>query len=150
MYLIDTNHCSRIIEGEPSVIHKLDQVGDYFVSTCVIVAGELQFMVQKSARKAENLNTINEFLKNIKIYPINKEVADIYGNFKYRLYDHFSSKDRKKRDKTKIHKLGFSENDLWIAAIAKRNDLIIVSADNDSKRMKEALDILIVSWYNPV
>jgi tRNA(fMet)-specific endonuclease VapC len=66
------------------------------------------------------------------------------------LYDHFSSKDREKREKTKIHKLGFSENDLWIAAIAKRNDLIIVSADNDFKRMKEALDILIVSWYNPV
>ena len=136
--------------GEPSVVHKLDQVGDYFVSTCVIVAGELQFMVQKSTRKAENLSTINEFLKNIKIYPIDKEVADIYGNFKYMLYDHFSSKDRTKRDKTKIHKLGFSENDLWIAAIAKRNDLIIVSADNDFKRMKEALDILIVSWYNPV
>ncbi|MGD2092284.1 MAG: PIN domain-containing protein [Candidatus Aminicenantes bacterium] len=46
--------------------------------------------------------------------------------------------------------MGFSENDLWIAAIAKRNDLIIVSADNDFKRMKEALDILIVSWYNPI
>jgi tRNA(fMet)-specific endonuclease VapC len=125
-------------------------MGDVSLATCVIVAGELQFMVQKSKKRAENLRTINEFLKNIKIYPIDNNVAEIYGNFKYSLYEHFGPKDKKQREQTKIHKLGFSENDLWIAAIAKRNDLIIVSADGDFKRMKEALDIDLESWYNTV
>ncbi len=150
MYLLDTNHCSRIIEGEPIVISRLEQVGDVLLATCVIVSGELQFMVQKSKKREENLRTINEFLKNIKIYPVDNKVAEIYGNFKYSLYEHFGPKDRKQREQTKIHKLGFSENDLWIAAIAKRNDLIIVSADGDFKRMKEALDIDLESWYNTV
>lgn len=147
MYLLDTNHCSRIIQGEPSVIARLEQAGDIFISTCVIVAGELRFMVQKSEQKARNLPTINKFLKNIKIYPIDYKVAEIYGNFKFNLYEHFGPKERKKREATKIHKLGFSENDLWIAATAKRNKLIILSSDSDFKRMQEVLDISIEAWY---
>jgi tRNA(fMet)-specific endonuclease VapC len=107
-------------------------------------------MGQKSTEKEKNLYIINEFLKNIKIYPIDKLVAEIYGDFKFSLYDHFGPRDRSKRSQTEIHKLGFSENDLWIAATAKRNDLIIVSSDSDFNRMKEVLDIAIESWYNPV
>jgi hypothetical protein len=41
------------MEGEPSVVYKLDQVGDYFVSTCVIVAGELQVQVTGEGDKKE-------------------------------------------------------------------------------------------------
>jgi tRNA(fMet)-specific endonuclease VapC len=115
----------------------------------VIVAGELRFMVQKSARKADNLHTINRFLEKIKIYPIDDMVAEIYGIMKFDLYSHFGPKDREERKQTKIHKLGFTENDLWIAALAKRNDLTIVSADSDFRRMQEVLDISVVSWYNP-
>jgi tRNA(fMet)-specific endonuclease VapC len=150
MYLLDTNHCSRVIQGEPSVIRRLEQAGDVFVGTCAVVAGELQFMGQKSTEKEKNLYIINGFLKNIKIYPIDNFVAEIYGDFKFSLYEHFGPRDRSKRTQTEIHKLGFSENDLWIAATAKRNDLIIVSSDSDFIRMKEVLDISIESWYNPV
>jgi tRNA(fMet)-specific endonuclease VapC len=149
MYLLDTNHCSRIIQGEPSVISRLVKAGDMFVSTCVIVAGELQFMVHKSKEKDKNLHTINEFLNSINVYPLDTRVADIYGEFKFNLYDRFGPKDRKKRNSTGIHKLGFSENDLWIAATAKRNNLIIVSADSDFVRMKEGLDISVETWYHP-
>lgn len=147
MYLLDTNHCSRIIQGEPSVIARLEQAGDMFVATCVIVAGELRFMVQKSEQKDKNLLTLNEFLKTIKIYPLDNKVAEIYGDFKYNLFEHFGPKEKKKRETTKIHKMGFSENDLWIAATAKRNDLVIVSSDSDFKRMQEVLDISIEAWY---
>ena len=150
MYLLDTNHCSRIIQGEPSVVARMEQAGDAFVATCVIVAGELRFMVQKSVKKAENLRTINEFLKSIKIYPLDNKAAQIYGIYKFQLYERFGPKDKKERSQTQIHKLGFSENDLWIAAVAKSNDLIIVSTDSDFNRMTDVLDISVVSWYNPV
>lgn len=151
MYLLDTNHCSRIIQGEPSVIARLEQAGDSFVATCVIVAGELRFMVQKSAKRTENLKTVTEFLNSLKIYHVDNKVADIYGDYKFSLYRHFGPKDKRERGQTKIHKLGFSENDLWIAAIAKRHGLtIVVSTDSDFKRMKEVLDISFVSWYAPV
>jgi tRNA(fMet)-specific endonuclease VapC len=150
MYLLDTNHCSRIIQGELSVIARLEQAGDAFVSICAIVAGELRFMVQKSDKKDQNLNIVNSFLENIRVYPIDSEVAKIYGDFKFNLYEHFGPKEKKKREQLKIHKLGFTENDLWIAATAKKNNLIIVSSDTDFKRMQEVLDIAVESWYNPL
>jgi len=150
MYLLDTNHCSRIIQGELSVIARLVQEGDAFVSTCAVVAGELRFMVQKSEKKDQNLKIVNSFLENIRIFPIDSEVARIYGDFKFDLYEYFGPKEKKKREQIKIHKLGFTENDLWIAAAAKNNNLIIVSSDADFKRMQEILDIVVESWYNPL
>lgn len=150
MYLLDTNHCSRIIQGEPSVIARLGHAGELYVSTCVIVAGELRFMANKSSEKERNRLVINDFLRNIKIYPIDKAVADIYGDYKFQLYNHFGPKEKAKREQTRIHKLGFSENDLWIAAIAKRNDSVIVSSDGDFRRMSEVLDLNFESWYLPL
>lgn len=93
---------------------------------------------------------IIEFLDSIRIYPVDNNAAAIYGYFKFKLYEHFGPKDKKEKSQTKIHKLGFSENDLWIAAIAKCNDLTIVSTDSDFIRMKEVLDIDLVSWYVPL
>lgn len=149
MYLLDTNHCSCILQGDPSVISNFMQVGDATVSTCVIVVGELRFMVQKSTKKTENLYVIDNFLNSIRVYPIDSYVAEIYGDFKYRLYERFGPKEKAKRRQVQIHQLGFSENDLWIAAIAKRNNLTVVSTDSDFLRMNEVLDISITSWHNP-
>ena len=46
-------------------------------------------------------------------------------------------------------KLGFSDNDLWIAAIAKRYGLIVVSADHDFQRLKGIAELSVESWWTP-
>jgi len=43
-------------------------------------------------------------------------------------------------------KLGFGENDLWIAAIAKQFQLIVVSSDKDFERIREVENICLESW----
>ena len=43
--------------------------------------------------------------------------------------------------------LGFDENDLWIAAVALQNDLIVVSSDSDFQRIKQVENKLTIeSW----
>jgi len=82
IYLLDTNHCSRIIFGDPVVIEQLRTHQTQNIATSVIVRGELYFMVQKSEHQAENLNAVNRLLERIMIYSIDGGVADCYGQLK--------------------------------------------------------------------
>jgi tRNA(fMet)-specific endonuclease VapC len=71
MYLLDTNHCSRIIFGETNVIRGLQEHIGLEVATSVIVQGELLYMVQKSSQYEANLRFVRTFLQTINLYPIN-------------------------------------------------------------------------------
>jgi len=66
MYLLDTNHCSRLLQGHPQLVKKLSTIDNTLVATCVIVQGELVFMAQRSARQAENLRNVKSFLQKIR------------------------------------------------------------------------------------
>ena len=114
MYLLDTNHCSRLLQGHPAIVSKLQDLGDTPIETCVIVRGELIFMAQKSEQKAENLYQVHQFLSDILVYPIDDETADIYGTLKAAILDRFGPREKTQRRKTEMTKRGFSENDLWI------------------------------------
>ncbi|MEQ9553715.1 MAG: hypothetical protein RIM23_29345 [Coleofasciculus sp. G3-WIS-01] len=46
MYLLDTNHCSRIIFGEQALIQQLQVHSDAGVATSIIVCGELFYMAR--------------------------------------------------------------------------------------------------------
>lgn len=82
MYLLDTNHCSRIIFGDSNLIRQLQEHSSAEVATSVIVRGELLYMVQKSEQQVANLQPVRAFLQTINLYPINGAVADIYGSIK--------------------------------------------------------------------
>ena len=70
MYLLDTNHCSHLIDGHPEITARLTSLGDVEVATCVIVRGELRLMVERSERRDENHHKVQAFLTDITIYPI--------------------------------------------------------------------------------
>ncbi len=131
------------------MLKKLRELGAAPVATCVIVRGELMFMAQKSERKVENLRVVHDFFKEILVYPIDEMAADQYGALKGAALDYFGPKDKTQRRKIDLAKLGFGENDLWIAAIAQRYDLTIVSADRDFLRLQAIAPLIVETWWTP-
>jgi tRNA(fMet)-specific endonuclease VapC len=77
---------------------------------------------------------------------IDNETAKLYGRLKAGIINCFGPKDRNQRRIAKTEKMGFRDNDLWIAAVAIQHDLIIVSADIDFQRLKLIEDLKIECW----
>lgn len=73
-------------------------------------------MAENSAYRKQNLNRIYQFLEDIRVYDLDKNSSKIYGKIKADLIKQFGPKEKIKRKTTQTKKLGFDENDLWIAA----------------------------------
>ncbi|MBI3913041.1 MAG: type II toxin-antitoxin system VapC family toxin [Chloroflexi bacterium] len=149
MYLLDTNHCSRLLQGHPSVTQRLSLLGDATVTTCVIVQGELVFMAQKSRARAANLQQVREMLSQMHVHSVDHETANIYGKLKTDILDRFGPKEKSKRSGIRTERLGFAENDIWIAAVALRHGLVLVSADSDFDRIKQVSNLMVEKWWSP-
>ena len=141
MYLLDTNHCSRLIDRDPGVLQRLRELGDARVATCVVVRGELRFMVERSERRRENAAKVEA--------PLDDAAADLYGQMKARLLLAWGPREKRARRRARLDALGVSDNDLWIAAIAKRHDFVVVSADDGFERMKDIVDLAVERWWSP-
>jgi tRNA(fMet)-specific endonuclease VapC len=146
MYLLDTNHCSRIIAGEAALLQALRQHAGDGVATSAIVRGELLYMVHKSDRVAENLQSVSAFLQTIAIYPVNREVSDVYGKLKGNIIKQFGPKDKTQRRNFTIENLGFGENDLWIASTVIHYNLTLLSTDSDFTRIQQIASFVLDSW----
>lgn len=148
MYLLDTNHCSLILLKNPVILDYIKEIGDTNMATTVITVGELTYMAENSTYQEQNLILLKEFLEDIRLYYIDAKTAQIYGQIKASLIKKFGPKQKSKRQKTKTTQLGFDENDLWITAIALRNQLTLVSADTDFVRIKTVVDFPLENWRN--
>ena len=112
--LIDTNVIVKVLRGDTEVIAFLDNLADdIFVS--VIVIGELLYGANKSAKTEQNKNAIREKIDIFEILPIDAETAEVYGQIKNEL---------------KISGYTLPENDLWIAATARKYGLSLVTFDS--------------------
>lgn len=148
MYLLDTNHCSALIFGDPRVIARANAVGEFNLAISVITEVELLYMAEHSEQIEENLIVVEEFVEDIAIYDVDEHVSRVYAKLKARLMLKFAPKDKNKRRKTRITDLGVSENDLWIAATAIENNLIMVSADRDFQRIQQIWNFPLENWSN--
>lgn len=146
MYLLDTNHCSRLILRDSNLMARLSEIPQAHISTCAIVAGELINMAEQSQQRYQNIMLINNFLDGIYIYPIDSETASVYGKLKAAVFDKFAPRDKNKRRQFTIQNIGFGENDLWIAATAVQHDLHIITADRDFQRIQEVQPLSLDSW----
>lgn len=149
MYLLDTNHCSRLIDGDTRIRNRIVALGEASVATSVIVQGELVYMAEKSERRLHNLSVVRAFLHDIRLYYVDEGAADAYGELKAALIQHFGPRDRSKRHKMRLERIGIGENDLWMAAIAVRHHLTVVSSDSDFVRIREVIPLSVEDWHTP-
>ena len=111
-YLLDTNIVIPFLTDDSWIKQKIRQVAEVFIP--VIAIGELLYGAKKSARTAENIAKIEEFILDNVILDCDTETARKYGDIKEQL----------RKDGRPI-----PENDIWIAAIALQDDLTLVSRD---------------------
>ena len=105
-------------------------------------------MAEKSQQRISNLALIETFLQNLQIYQVDIETAYRYGQLKAEILRYFGPKDKGKFRRITIQNLGFSENDLWIAAVALRHNLTLVSADSDFMRLQQVRNFPLESWLS--
>jgi tRNA(fMet)-specific endonuclease VapC len=144
--LLDTNHCSLILDHDTRVLARLaDHSAEGFV-TSIIVQGELQFMAYRSEHPEQNMARVSEFLSDLNVYALDDETTDCYAHLKSDLLDRFGPKEKAARRRFTLGQLGFTDNDLWIAATALQHDLNLVSADSDFSRIAEVRPLRFESW----
>ena len=80
-YLVDTNHVSKILEGEKKLkvrLQKAKETEDTF-SISMTVLGELYYAVYASQRKKENLARLKACLEKGDRYCIDCQVPGLIG-----------------------------------------------------------------------
>jgi tRNA(fMet)-specific endonuclease VapC len=111
-YLFDTNIIIAFLNNNQKVVELIKNLS--VVKVSAITVGEMFFGAKNSINYSKNLKLYQEFFQNCEILEISQRTADYYSTLKIEL-----------------KKLGkpIPENDFWIAANAKENNLTIITKD---------------------
>ena len=113
IYLLDTNTCIRFLNGTSILVrHRIDEVKPRDLVLCSVVKAELVFGALKSALPEQNLRRLHSFFARFVSLPFDDAAAVVYGEIRRDL----------EQEGTPI-----GPNDVLIAAIARTNDLTLVS-----------------------
>ncbi len=115
-YLLDTNHVSKLLEGNKSIVSKINSLKNsgsrFSISTSIL--GELFFAVFASSRREENLLQLKEFLGDIILWNFDATEAEEFGKIQA-------------EQKTKGKPI--PSIDAQIAAVARIHGLTVLTAD---------------------
>ena len=129
-YILDTNICIYIIKKKPeSVIKKFEKLKASSVAISTITLSELYFGVAKSSKLDENMVALLEFISPLEVLDFTNADALIYGKIRNLLEKKGSP---------------IGAMDLLIAAIAKCQDLILVT--NNTKEFSRIPELKIENW----
>lgn len=125
-YIFDTNIIIGFLKNDKSIVSKLKIEKN--INTSVITIGEMSYGAKNSNNPLKNMELYNEFFKYCNIFEITRKTSEYYADIRFEL---------KKVGKP------IPENDIWIAAIAKENDMVIVTRD---KHLKDIDFIATEEW----
>jgi tRNA(fMet)-specific endonuclease VapC len=111
-YLLDTNIIIDLFRGDSKAIARVNQIEVIYVP--VIVIGELYFGANRSNQLQKRTSEIEQLEKMVTILEISRTTAQIYGRIKEQLL---------------VKGKPIPENDIWIAAIAAENEMVLITRD---------------------
>ena len=116
-YLLDTNTCIRFLNGTSErVRQRMAGIEARDIALCSIVKAELLYGALKSARPDRNVGRLRPFFDRFISLPFDDASAEEYGEIRVAL---------------EAGGAPIGPNDLCIAAIAKTNDLAVVTHNTD-------------------
>lgn len=128
-YLLDTNICIYLINGNETLKKKVKEIGVFSLSISNATLAELYFGAYNSKKVDANLKRIDEFKKNLTVYSDNDSSAEAFGRFKSKL-----------RSEGKI----IEDFDILIASIAFVNNCILVT--NNPNHFERIDELKIENW----
>jgi tRNA(fMet)-specific endonuclease VapC len=112
-YLLDTSCCIKILKNPQDALTKrFFTMGPARFAVCTIVQAELEFGAFKSVRVEANLRNVRHFLAPLVNLPFDSQAATAYGQIRAAL----------EQQGTPV-----GGNDIMIAAVARVNDLVILT-----------------------
>ncbi len=126
-FLLDTNILIALFKEEKAIIEKLSEQNN-ICYTSFITIGELYYGAFNSFKIEENLLQLSKLRQVIPILKSSDTTSMLYGKIKTGL---------KQKGKP------IPENDIWIAALAKEHDLILVTRD---KHFEEIEELKVEKW----
>jgi len=115
-YALDTNIVIALIDRDASVRDRIARADEVFIPSPVL--GELFFGAFHSRRVVENVARVDQLARDYPVFPVDEMVAKTYGELRHELL---------------IQGKPVPENDLWIAAIAKRLSATVATRDQHFK-----------------
>lgn len=125
-YLLDTGIVIALFANERTVVEQIEDAEEIFIPSIVI--GELYYGARKSGRVRENVARIELFAEANVVLLCDNETSRWYGVIKDLL-----------RQKGSL----IPENDVWIAALALRQGLVLVTRDSN---FEAVTNLKTVSW----
>lgn len=128
-YLFDTNVFIGAMKGLAPIRQRLQVTPLSDIALSVIVLGELELGVEKSAYRDKNAAKLSAILENIEVYPLDAQTSRIYAQIRARLEG---------------KGVTIGANDYWIAAQALALDRVLVT-DNEAE-FSRVPDLRIENW----
>lgn len=131
-YLIDTNHASYLMGGDPILLGKYQQhvqAGDEF-SISITILAELYFAAYASQYRQQNLQRLMRMLSTLRIYAFDQAAAEEFG----RIQAEQKSKGRP-----------IPPLDAQNSAVARQQSLTVLTAD---KHFAYVDQLSVENWLN--
>lgn len=130
MYLLDSNVCIRLLNGDsPALVERLRQHSPAQIHLSAVVKAELIYGAHHSTRVAENLRLLQAFFRPFVSLAFDDACAEQYGRIRH---------DLGQRGQL------IGPNDLLIAATALAHDLILVT--HNSSEFGRVVGLVVEDW----